>query len=134
MDTLNVIRSSDWRRIDTLYNGPEVWSQIYEWEICVLGSVKGPCLSLVLERDYTWSRCVGQSLRGSTIIRSVGCFVYVIIHGSVDSGILPVCAYAPPTLVVFYLLGFFRGIFASQGFSGFGSNFFYVKFLFISHL
>ena len=39
-----------------------------------VGSVKGPgsCLSLVLGRDYTsCSWCVGQSLRGSTIIRFV---------------------------------------------------------------
>lgn len=39
VDTLNAIRSSDWRRIDILYNGLEGWSQICEWEVGVLGGL-----------------------------------------------------------------------------------------------
>lgn len=39
----------------------------------MLGSVKGPCQSLVLERDHTCSRCVRQNLlwfHYSTILSS----------------------------------------------------------------
>lgn len=113
MEILNAIRSSDWRRIDILYNGLEKWSQICEWEICVLGPVKGPCLSLVLERDYTCSRCVRQNLPGSTILSSYKvcwCRKYVIVCGFGDFTGLCLCSCARGSW----------GFFASQEFSSLG--------------